>query len=304
MKVFATGATGVLGRRVVRALVARGDEVVGLARSSANEATLASLGATAVPGDLFDGDRLGTATAGVDAILHLATKIPSARTGWRASAWRENDRIRDAGTPLLAEAARANGVGTLVYPSISFGYDDRGDDWIDELVPYRAESPILASTIAAEEVTTEFAADGGRGVVLRMALFVGPDASTTRDARRGARLGRAPCFGPTAAYVSTIWLDDAAAAVVAAMDAPSGTYNVAEDEPLRRGDYCAAAAAAFGRKRLKPLPASVARRIGAEYLLRSQRVSNAAFKAATGWTPEVGARGAWARIGAELGTAR
>lgn len=303
MKVFVTGATGVLGRRVVRSLVGRGDEVVGLARSSANESTLVLLGAAAARGDLFDGESLKAATFGADAVLHLATKIPPAARAWRLGTWRENDRIRDRGTPLLAEAAAANGATTLVFPSISFGYDDSGDEWIDESVRYGDDSPIMDATMAAEEVTLGFAEDG-RGVVLRMALFVGPDASTTPDARRGARLGLAPCFGSRDAFISTIWLDDAASAVVAAIDAPSGTYNVAEDEPLRRGDYCAAVAAAFGRKRLRPLPAFAARRLGAEYLLRSQRVSNAAFKTATGWRPEVGAREAWTRIGVELGTAR
>lgn len=294
MKVFVTGATGVLGRRVVASLVARGDEVTGLARSDANRTSLGQVGATPVAADLFDGESLEAAAAGAEAVLHLATKIPPASEGWRAGAWRENDRIRDTATPLLVDAALAHGASTFVFPSITFGYEDGDDRWIDESVPYDSGVPMLAAAVAAERETERFATTGTRGVVLRMAMFVGPDPSTARDVRRGARLGRGPCFGSREGYVSTIWLDDAAAAVVAALDAPSGTYNVAVDEPQRRDEYCAAVAAAFGRKRLRPLPAFVARSIGAAYMARSQRVSNAAFKTATGWAPQVRSGGeAW-----------
>jgi len=294
MKVFVTGATGVLGRRVVATLVERGDDVIGLARSDANTVALRAVGATPCAGDLFDADSLMAATAGADAVLHLATKIPRAARGWRAKAWRENDRIRDTATPLLVDAALANGAPTFVFPSITFGYQDCGDRWIDESVPYGDDSPALAATVAAERETARFAGAGARGVVLRMAMFVGPDASTTADARRGARLGRGPCIGPPEGYISTIWLDDAAAAVVSALTAPSGTYNVAVDEPQTRGECCAAVAAALGTSRLKPMPAYAVSRIGAGYLARSQRIANAAFKAATGWTPQVGSSGeAW-----------
>lgn len=294
MKVFVTGATGVLGKRVVADLRKRGDEVIGLARSDANTTALAAAGAAPFRGDLFDPESLRAATVGADAVLHLATRIPPATKAWRTGAWLENDRIRDTATPLLVDAALANGAGVFVYPSITFGYESSGDHWIDESVPYGSGSPILESTVAAEAETARFAATGARGVVLRMAMFVGPDESTVRDVRRGVRLGLGPCFGSPDGYVSTIWLDDAAAAVTAALDAPPGTYNIAVDEPQWRSDYCAAVAAAFGKRRLRPVPAFVAGRTGVEYMTRSQRVSNSAFKSATGWAPRVASGGeAW-----------
>ncbi len=66
MRVFVVGATGVLGRLVVRELLAQGHTVAGLARSAANEAILRWLGAAPVASDLFDPDSLVRAVSGAD----------------------------------------------------------------------------------------------------------------------------------------------------------------------------------------------------------------------------------------------
>jgi nucleoside-diphosphate-sugar epimerase len=88
-----------------------------------------------------------------------------------------------------------------------------------------------------------------------------------------------------------VWVDDAANALVVALDrGDSGIYDIVDDHPLRRAEIAAAIAAAVGRKRLRPLPTwlmDLAGGPGTESLSRSQRVSNSRFKAATGWTPNV-----------------
>ncbi|MDT3443971.1 MULTISPECIES: NAD(P)H-binding protein [unclassified Pseudofrankia] len=75
MRLLVTGGSGFLGRRVVATAVARGDKVIGLARSAAAAATLAELGASAVRADLDDaaGTRAAFASAGADALLNLAS---------------------------------------------------------------------------------------------------------------------------------------------------------------------------------------------------------------------------------------
>ena len=90
-------------------------------------------------------------------------------------------------------------------------------------------------------------------------------------------------------YFSSIHVDDAAAALVAALNAPSGTYNVVEDQPSTQLDY----ANAFAEEVHLPKPRKFPRWLGklvmggpANYILNSTRVSNKKFKEATGWAPK------------------
>src|SRR5262245_12084981 len=101
MKVFVTGATGVLGRPTVQRLVAAGHEVHALARSDKNDERLRQLGATPVRADLFDRSALERTIPGSEAILHLATKIPPFKDATKRESWDENNRIRSEGTRLL-----------------------------------------------------------------------------------------------------------------------------------------------------------------------------------------------------------
>src|SRR5437867_11629912 len=109
MKVFVAGATGVLGRPTVRALVGAGHEVRGTARRPEKAELLRSLGADPVEVDLFDSDAVRAAVAGTEAVLHFATKIPPImRMRWKG-AWRENDRLRTLASRYLVDAAVAAG---------------------------------------------------------------------------------------------------------------------------------------------------------------------------------------------------
>src|SRR2546426_6629059 len=110
MRVFVVGATGVLGRHVVRELVARGHEVSGLVRAPLNEPVLRSLGALPAHGDLFDADSLARAAAGAEVVMHLATAVPSG-TRQTLRDWQMNDRIRTEGTANLLDAARRVQIG-------------------------------------------------------------------------------------------------------------------------------------------------------------------------------------------------
>ena len=305
MSILVVGGTGTLGRPVVRRLVAAGIEVRGLARSSTNEATLRHLGAKPVRGDLFDAAGMTRALAGCKRLLHLATKIPPVREATRMAAWTENDRIRTHGTRVLVDAALAAGGTGLVYPSLCLTYSDQGAAWIDTDTDLQPGTDMLLSTVTAEKEVSRFSTKGGRGVVLRMGSFYGPDAPNTIDALALARRGMAMLMGARSAYFSLIWVEDAAAAVVvAAQNAPAGVYNVVDDDPLTRGDLAGLMASAVGRKTLFLTPRWLARLAGGraiEPLTRSQRVTNRGFRDATGWVPDMrSAREGWARIRSEV----
>lgn len=76
MKIVFTGATGVIGRRAVPAVVAAGHDVAAVARRDDDRGWLTDLGARPIGVDLFDPDVLARATSGADAVIHMATAIP------------------------------------------------------------------------------------------------------------------------------------------------------------------------------------------------------------------------------------
>ena len=285
MKVFLAGATGVLGRAAVPRLVAAGHEVTAVARGADKAERLRAQGATPVAVDLFDEVAVRAAVEGHDAVVHMATSIPPLVKGWRGSAWAMNDRLRSEGTRILADAARAGGASVLVKELVCFFYPDRGSQWIDEDVPV-VRQPFSAASLEAEDHTVAFAEAGGRGVVLRFGLFYSADARGIEEHLRLARLRLGPMIGPADAYQPSIHVDDAADAVVAALHAPSGIYNVA-DEPVTKAAWNAAFADAFGLKPLRSTPPLLLRLGGRklEVLGASRRVSSARFREATGWAP-------------------
>jgi nucleoside-diphosphate-sugar epimerase len=135
MNVFVTGATGVLGKPVVRLLVEAGYQVSALSHSEANTTTIQQLSATPVVADLFERESLIRALSSTraDAIIHLASRIPPTSRMGKLSSWQENDRIRRDGTRTLVEAALATDIQTMIYPSFYFVYPDRGDAFTNAL---------------------------------------------------------------------------------------------------------------------------------------------------------------------------
>ena len=304
MKVFVAGATGVLGRPTVRALVEAGHEVRGTARGIEKAEMLRSFGAEPIEVDLFDPDALRTGVAGSEAVLHFATKIPPImRMRWKG-AWRENDRLRTIASKHLVDAALATSAQVFIYESITFIYGEHGDEWIGEDGSLSIYWASLKSTLDAERETKRFTEAGGRGVSLRYAAFYAPYAQSTLDTIRLARRRMFPLPSDGSNFFSSIHVDDGATAAVAALQAPAGVYNVTDDEPLRMRDYARAITDAFGLKPPRRVPRWLFRLVGggpAKYLVSSQRVANARFKEKTGWVPKYrSAREGWQQIAQEL----
>lgn len=291
-RVFVAGATGVLGRRVVPALIAAGYSVTANVRDDASKRVLEVVGVNTTTVDLFDPEATARLGGDHDAVVNVATSIPTGVRGVRRSGWAMNDRLRAEASVNLAAAAREG--GRYVGESITFPYVDAGDDWIDESHPrtyFWGNRSCVDAETAAESVTRA----GGTGVALRFAMFFADDSSHVQTMRSMAQRGIFAPPGRPDGRMSWIHVDDAAAAVVAALDAPAGIYNVAEPAPARRTEHAEAMARAVGRGRLRHVPAALTRRGGAavDSLARSQRISSAAFTAATGWEPQRSVLDAW-----------
>lgn len=287
MRVLVIGATGQLGRPAVRRLLAAGHDVTGLARNEERAAVVARQGVTPVVGDLFDPESLRKALVGQEAVLNLATRIPSAGKALTGSrAWAENDHIRQDGSAALVTAARASDdVRVIVQEGVSFYYADGGDAELTE------ESPIdvpagLRSSVTAHENVARFAGPGRAAVRLRIAMLMGDDP-LTRAMTKMAHYGLPVIYGDPDRWTAVIHPTDAAAGAVAALSAPSGVYNVAAP-PVRKRDLGAVLAAEGGARRAHAIPAALLRFLGpAAVFGRSQRVSATKLEQTTGWRPEL-----------------
>jgi nucleoside-diphosphate-sugar epimerase len=180
----------------------------------------------------------------------------------------------------------AAGAERYVQESISFTYPDRGDQWIDETLPIEPAAGV-SSVRNAEAAAARVSEAGHTGIVLRFAMFYGPDSTHSDLILRAARRRVGLVFGAPSGYISSIHLADVASAVVASLHAPAGVYNIGDDVPVTRREYAHAAGHAVGREPLFLAPGRLARLAGArtQTLVRSHRISNGAFRTATGWTP-------------------
>lgn len=287
VKVFFTGATGVLGREAVPVLVSGGHEVTGVARSEEKARWLESVGARPLGVDLFDRDALIAAAAGHEAIVHMATAIPRLADMPKRDAWVTNDRLRTETTAHLVDAAITHSVPRLVLQSIVFFYADGGDAWITETSPIDPVWDVLDSALAAESEVERFARTGGEGVSLRFGRLYGPGPALAETIESVAAR-KAPIVGEGDNYTSSLHISDAAAAIAVALHAPPGTYNVVEDEPVRSAEVTRTIADLLGVRAPRNVPVWVARMAAGPavgLLSISHRVSNQRFKEVTGWRP-------------------
>ncbi|MFW0784047.1 NAD(P)-dependent oxidoreductase [Gordonia sp. CPCC 206044] len=286
MRLFVTGGTGAIGGHAVPALVAAGHEVRALARGEDKARTLAGEGAEPIAVSLFDRDGLAAAFDGCEAVVNLASALPSSASFVRRSAWAQCTRIRTEGSAAVVDAALRAGVERLVQESVVMIYRDQGDRWIDEHAEVD-RYPIAEGNHAAEASARRFTDAAGAGVTLRFGLFYGPGAAHSEQFVAMGRRHVGVVFGHPDTYLSSIHLDDAASAVVAALSVPAGTYNIVDDEPVTRRVHADAIAHAVGADAWVRAPGRAALLLGdrTTSMTRSLRVDNGAFRSVSGWAP-------------------
>lgn len=138
MKILVIGATGALGRPVVKGLLARGVQVRALNRHPEQAADLVQAGAEVVAGDLTDRASIEVACAGVQRVLAAAHSIMG-RGRWRSEA------VDDVGHRALIDVARQAGVQRLVYTSGMGGTADHPVDFFR--TKHRIEQLVRSSGI-------------------------------------------------------------------------------------------------------------------------------------------------------------
>jgi nucleoside-diphosphate-sugar epimerase len=297
MKVFVAGASGALGRPAVRQLVAAGHEVTGMTRREERAEGIRAAGAEAVVCDVFDADRLGEALAAAapEAVVHLLTALPQ-RFNPRSNYLEATNRVRSEGTRNLVAAARAAGARRLVAESVAFFYAPVGDRVKDEEAPLFEDAPGnfaggMKAILELERQVRE--TEGIEGVVLRFGWLYGPGTYFERGGSQADEVAkrRLPIVGAGTGVFSFVHVEDAAAAVLAALGhgAP-GAYNVVDDEPAPQREWLPVYAEALGAKPPRRVPAWLARLVAGKALSQSalelRGASNAKAKRELGWQPQ------------------
>jgi nucleoside-diphosphate-sugar epimerase len=289
MKIFIAGASGAIGRPLIRQLRERDHEVVGMTRS--NAAAIEQLGAEAVVADAFDADAVRSAVAASkpDVVVNELTDLGRPLNPRKYQEWLAGtNRLRREGTRNLVDAAVAAGVGKFVSQSVAFAYTfEPGVKTEDAPIHGPAAGEMGEAMESLEQQT--LAAPGG--IVLRYGFFYGPGTSYAAEGQQieMIRKRQMPIVGGGNGQFPFVHVEDAAAATVAAIErgAP-GIYNVADDEPAPAHDFIPYLAQLVGAKKPWRVPAFVARFAAggmARFATNLQPVSNAKAKRDLGWEP-------------------
>jgi 2-alkyl-3-oxoalkanoate reductase len=242
VKILVTGASGLLGSGVARALAARRDQVTVLQRRPAG------LGLPEVLADVADSAAIRDAVAGKDGVVHLAAKVNV------IGPWREYRRSNIEGTQNVVEACRQAGVTRLVHvssPSVAHGGRSLVGVDAEPADPASARGPYARSKAVAEQIALG-ANEGSLAVVaVRPHLVWGPgDTQLIGPIVARARAGRLPVVGSGAALIDSTFVDNAVDALVAALDRCSDVRGealvVTNGEPRPIGDILNAICAAAG----------------------------------------------------------
>jgi nucleoside-diphosphate-sugar epimerase len=294
MKVFVAGATGAIGRPLVRELIAHGHSVVGTTRSEQKQQLLWDLGAKPVVLDILDRDAVVKAIEDErpDAIVQQATALNGVNFMKFEKSFALTNRLRTEGTDNLIAAARAAGVGRIVaqsfagWPHARVGGPVKSET--DPLDPSPAGQTrnALRAILHLEAVVTE-----AGGTALRYGGFYGPGSGLEPGGEQleMVRKRQFPIVGKGRAVWSFIHTEDAAAATVAALERPvSGIFNVVDDDPAPVSEWLPYLAELIGAKPPRRLPRWIGRLMGEHFVVmmdEARGASNAKARRELAWAP-------------------
>jgi len=256
MNITVTGATGLIGSKLVRVLRDRGDDVTVLSRSP--EKAQAALGVAGVEWDPLAGPAPVEALRGRDAIVHLAGEPVAQR--WSDDVKRRILESRETGTRnLVAGLAALNAderPGVLVSSSAVGFYGKHGDERVPESSP--AGDDFLAGVcVAWEREADAAAAHGLRVVKIRTGVVLDKDGGALKTMLPPFKLGVGGPVAGGAQYLPWIHVDDLVGLYLHALGdaAWSGAYNGAAPEPVTNKAFSKALSRALHRPAFAPVPA-------------------------------------------------
>ena len=265
MRILIAGASGAIGRPLLRGLKHNRHEVFALARSPESAQALPEMGAESIPVDVLEAASVTEAVRRIrpDAVINELTSLPRHYTPAEMRAAAERDRkVRVEGNANLLAAMSDLGVRRYVLQSSGFWYAP-GAGLADESTAFIVDASPGVAASARTYAELEARASTARGlefVALRYGFFYGPGTWYTADGDMGQQVCRreVPIIGEGQGIWSFVHIDDAAAATAAALECPPGAYNVVDGDPSPQHVWLPA----FARTANAPAPPKITEQEG------------------------------------------
>jgi len=239
MKVFVAGATGTVGKAIVRALLASHHQVFAMARSKEKGEELAKIGSIPVYTDAFDAKSVQDAivSSRPDAVINMLTALPKEYTpeSMRAAA-EMNEKLRTVGGANLQAGAKFSGVRRFIMQSAAFWYaPGKGLAAEEEPFAFSATPGIAAGCRTYRDLERAVLDDRELdAVAMRYGFFYGPGTWFEKGQSIANQVfaGKLPLIGEGKGIWNFVHVDDAARATAAALNEPVGVYNINDDHPI------------------------------------------------------------------------
>jgi nucleoside-diphosphate-sugar epimerase len=231
-------------------------------------------------------------TASPDVVVHQMTALAGRPNMRRPDRWfAVTNRLRTEGTDNLLAAAEAAGASQFIAQSYAGWPYERQGSWIksesdalDPTPPARQRGSLEAIQHLESRVSTA----SMTGTVLRYGLLYGPGVSDLTVEM--VRERKFPIVGNGQGMTSWLQIDDAASAVLTAIDRPlPGLFNIVDDEPARVTEWLPYLAGVLDAKPPMRLPTWFARiaagEVAVALMTQARGASNHKAKAELGWKP-------------------
>jgi 2-alkyl-3-oxoalkanoate reductase len=252
VRVVLAGATGAIGRPLIRHLKDAGHTVFGLARSPESARALSEAGAGAITADALNAAAVHAAIARIrpDAVINELTALPAHHTKAEMQAAAARDyQVRFQGNANLLAVIGEAGVRRYILQSAGFWYAP-GAGLADESEQFAFDATpgISASARTYAELESSAQTSGLQFVALRYGFFYGPGTWYSSEGDMGDQVRRqsVPVIGEGEGVWSWVHIEDAAAATVTALECASGVFNVVDSDPTPQYVFLPAVARAVG----------------------------------------------------------
>jgi 2-alkyl-3-oxoalkanoate reductase len=238
MKILIAGASGAIGQPLVDLLVAHKHEVYGITQSKERAQIITAKGAMPLILDVLERESVFSAIGKIqpNIVVDMLTRLPKEYTpeSMRKSA-EMNEKLRREGGAHLQAAAEMHGATRYIAQSSAFWYEP-GLGLADEHTPFafQASPGIASGTRLYEEIEKRvLQSDKIEGIALRFGFFYGPGTwfHPGEDVAEQVRKQKFPIIGKGQGVWNFVHIEDAAKAIVSAMQSAPGVYNIINDEP-------------------------------------------------------------------------